>query len=182
MADQNWNSAEICINIPSPSQQSPIGQKLRLHFSKKIGRILISANILLLVATHLCQSFDNDANLFEGHGTIKWIYYGCEILCALAYLIVGMELSSSQLFWNVKILFGSLGFEFMLWMTVCHDLWILINVCIVALAIVCAAGWQLLDVLREIIQPLDDDPFSEVHFDTRGNIPTRTIQIEITRT
>ncbi|OWM85238.1 hypothetical protein CDL15_Pgr028025 [Punica granatum] len=93
-----------------------------------------------------------------------------------------MELSSSQFFWHVKIIFGSLGFEFMLWMTVCHDMWILINVCILVLAMVSAAGSELLDVLREIIQPLDDDPFSEVHFDTRGNIPTKTIQTGMTRT
>lgn len=148
-----------CIN---PHQQ--LIQKLREHFSGNMWRSIETANIFLFVVVEVWQAFNRKADIFVGHGAIKWVYYGCEVCCTLAHLMIMKESSSARVCLHLKNVSGSLGFELVLWRITGHLVWILINLCMLASALLCSAGPELLEVLKEIIQPLDDDPFSEVRF------------------
>lgn len=138
----------------------------RRDTTRKFGRILESANIILLVVTHWWQSFNDSADLFQGHDTIKAMYYGCEVLYALAHVIVLLEFSFGQLvMWSAENVFGSLGFELILWTSASRPVWVLINLGIIVFASACIMDKVFFDLLRETFQPLGDDPFSEVHLD-----------------
>lgn len=125
------------------------------------------------MVTHWLPSLHSRPDIFQGNGTIKWIYYACEVLYTLPHAIVAMELSPGQLiFWYAETVFGSLGFELILWTSTSHAVWASINVCITIFALSHTTDGEFMDLLRKTVQPLDGNPFSEVQLDMMINVWT----------
>lgn len=120
----------------------------------------MAAKMISLPVARWLQSHNNGPSSFQGHGTIEWIYYVCKALYILAHTIVVMNLSSSpSIFSCAEIVLESVGFELMLWTSTSHVAWVMINVCIFVVALVCTARREMLDFLSGMVQLLDDDVF-----------------------
>lgn len=70
----------------------------------------------------------------------------------------------------------------MLWTSISHVAWAVINVGILGVALSCSAHREPSDLLIRNIQPPDDYLFSEVQSDTVENISTEGIRIVMAST
>ncbi|KAI3420748.1 uncharacterized protein J3R85_012446 [Psidium guajava] len=91
------------------------------------------------------------------------LYIICEAIYLVSLIEVTVSPSANQVYWYLYIVFGTLGFELLLWTNLSLVMWLAINLCLLMYALgssgLLARGC---DRFLQLVQPLDDTPFSEV--------------------
>lgn len=92
--------------------------------------------------------------------TIKWINYAFEVLYTVTHLIVSMEWAPARPSAIQNMVFGTLGFEMLMW----------IDIAILNVTLLYALGPRFLHIQSTSIQILDDGHILEVPFSLPWNI------------